>query len=33
VVELLFGKAKVTEQPVSKDELTADDDLPDGYTG
>jgi trigger factor len=33
VVELLFGKAKVTEQTVTKEELTADDDLPDGYAG
>jgi trigger factor len=33
VVELLFGKAQVTDQPVSKDELQADDDLPDGYEG
>lgn len=33
VVELLFAKAKVTEQPVTKDELAAEDDLPDGYTG
>jgi trigger factor len=31
VVELLFGKAQVTEQRVSKEALTAEDDLPEGY--
>ena len=31
VVELIFGKAKVEDQPVSKDELLADDEMPDGY--
>ncbi|HEX6859207.1 MAG TPA: trigger factor [Caulobacteraceae bacterium] len=31
VVELIFGKAKVTDKAVSKEEITADDDLPEGY--
>jgi trigger factor len=31
VVELIFGKATVTDEPVSKDELLAEDDLPEGY--
>ena len=31
VVELIFGKAKVEDQPVSKEELLAEDDLPEGY--
>ncbi|MBW3617059.1 MAG: trigger factor [Proteobacteria bacterium] len=31
VVELLFSKAQVTDQPVSKEALSADDDLPEGY--
>ena len=33
VVELIFNQAKVTEQPVSKEELAAEDDLPEGYAG
>jgi trigger factor len=32
VVELLFGKAQVTDQPVSKEALTAEEDLPEGYS-
>jgi trigger factor len=31
VVELIFNKAKITDQPVSKEELAAEDDLPEGY--
>jgi len=31
VVELIFRLAKVTDKPVSKDELMADDELPEGY--
>ena len=31
MVDLLFGLAKVTDKPVSKDELLNDDDLPEGY--
>jgi trigger factor len=31
VVDLIFGRAKVTDKPVSKDELMADDELPEGY--
>ena len=31
VVELIFGQAKVTDKKVSKDEILADDDLPEGY--
>jgi trigger factor len=31
VVELIFGQAKITDQKVSKEEITAEDDLPDGY--
>jgi trigger factor len=31
VVDLLFRLAKVTDQPVSKDELMAEDELPEGY--
>jgi trigger factor len=31
VVDLLFRLAKVTDKPVSKDELMADDELPEGY--
>jgi trigger factor len=31
VVELIFGKAKVEDRPVSKEELLAEDDLPEGY--
>jgi trigger factor len=33
VVDLILGKAKVTDQPTSKDELMADDDVPEGYGG
>jgi trigger factor len=33
VVDLLFTKAKVTDKPVTKDELLKDDDLPKGYGG
>jgi trigger factor len=32
VVELIFGKAQVEDQPVSKEELMAEDDLPEGYS-
>ena len=32
VVELIFGKAKVEDRPVSKEELMAEDDLPEGYS-
>jgi trigger factor len=31
VVDLLFGLAKVTDKPVSKDELMAEDEMPEGY--
>lgn len=31
VVELIFGQAKVTDKKVSKEEITAEDDLPEGY--
>ena len=31
VVELIFGLAQVTDKPVSKDELMAEDDMPEGY--
>ena len=31
VVDLIFAAAKITDKPVSKDELLADDDLPEGY--
>jgi len=31
VVELIFGLAKVEDKPVSKDELMAEDDMPEGY--
>ena len=31
VVDLILGKAKVTDKPVSKEELYAEDDLPEGY--
>jgi trigger factor len=31
VVDLILSKAKVNDQPVSKDELFAEDDLPEGY--
>jgi trigger factor len=31
VVDLIFRVAKVTDKPVSKDELMADDELPEGY--
>jgi trigger factor len=31
VVDLIFRLAKVTDKPVSKDELMADDELPEGY--
>jgi trigger factor len=33
VVDLLFTKAKVTDQKVSKDELLKEDDIPEGYGG
>ena len=33
VVDLLFGKAKVSDQKVSKDELLKEDDLPEQYGG
>jgi trigger factor len=33
VVDLIVGKAKVKDQKVSKDELMADDELPEGYGG
>ncbi|MET0337067.1 MAG: trigger factor, partial [Caulobacter sp.] len=32
VVDLIFDKAKVTEESVSKEELLQDDDLPEGYS-
>ena len=31
VVDLLFGRAKVADKPATKDELMAEDDLPEGY--
>lgn len=31
VVDLILGKAKVADKPVGKDELLADDDMPEGY--
>ena len=31
MVDLIFAAAKITDKPVSKDELLADDDLPEGY--
>jgi trigger factor len=31
VVDLIFGLAKITDKPVSKDELMAEDDMPEGY--
>jgi trigger factor len=31
VVELIFGKAKVEDEPVSKEALLAEDDMPEGY--
>jgi trigger factor len=31
VVELIFGQAKVTDKKVTKEEITAEDDLPEGY--
>jgi trigger factor len=31
VVDLLFGLAKVTDKPVTKDELMAEDEMPEGY--
>jgi len=33
VVELIFTRAKITDRPVSKEELTAEDDMPEGYAG
>jgi trigger factor len=33
VVDLIFGKAKIDEKEVSKDELLEEDDLPEGYGG
>ena len=33
VVDLILGQAKVTDKPVSKEEIMADDDLPEGYGG
>jgi trigger factor len=33
VVDLVFGKAAITDKEVGKDELMADDDLPEGYGG
>jgi trigger factor len=32
VVDLILGRADVTDKPVTKDELMAEDDLPEGYT-
>jgi trigger factor len=32
VVDLILGQADVTDKPVTKDELMAEDDLPEGYT-
>jgi trigger factor len=32
VVDLILGRAEVTDKPVTKDELMAEDDLPEGYT-
>jgi trigger factor len=31
VVDLLFGLAKVADKPVTKDELMAEDEMPEGY--
>jgi trigger factor len=31
VVDLIFEQAKVKDTPVSKDELMADDEVPEGY--
>jgi trigger factor len=31
VVELIFSRAQVTDQPVSKEALLAEEDLPEGY--
>ena len=33
VVDLIFGKAKIEEKEVSKEELLEEDDLPEGYGG
>jgi trigger factor len=33
VVDLILSRAQVTDKPVSKDELMAEDDLPEGYGG
>lgn len=33
VVDLILGKAKVTDQPTTKEELMAEDDVPEGYGG
>jgi trigger factor len=33
VVDLIFGLAKIADKPVSKDELMADDELPESYGG
>ena len=33
VVDLILSKAKVTDTPVSKEELMAEDALPEGYGG
>jgi trigger factor len=33
VVDLLFGLAKITDKPVTKDELMAEDEMPEGYGG
>src|SRR5262249_9688046 len=33
VVDLILGRAQVTDKPVSKDELLAEDELPEGYGG
>ncbi len=32
VVDLIFAKAKIEDQPTTKEDLLADDDLPDGYS-
>ena len=31
VVDLLFGLAQVADKPVTKDELMAEDEMPEGY--
>ena len=31
VVELIFSQAKVTDKKVTKEEILAEDDLPEGY--